>query len=175
MPIVGLPTLPAAPAATPVATAPPEPAPVASPAPAPPVAPVAAPGHAAPPATPPGTGLRPQDARLAPGRPAPPPRRHVLEHRGVLQHVRQDHEPDLGAPGEKRLQMAGFAKKIVRPENMFEAVSKPDVDVLQLGDPAVPVGHGDARHLAVHVVLRLNQLASINLNCAEVKIILSRS
>merc|ERR1719507_1473243 len=40
----------------------------------------------------------------------------------------------------------------------------PDVNVLQLGHPPVPVGHGHARHLAVHVVLGLDQLASINLS-----------
>ena len=39
----------------------------------------------------------------------------------------------------------------------------PDVDVLQLGDSAVPVGDGDTLHLTVHVVLGLDQLATVDL------------
>ena len=89
----------------------------------------------------PGPGLGAEDAALAsggPGASAPSSASaaHVLQHRSVLEHVGQDHEADLGAP---------------------------DVDVLQLGHPPVPVGHGDARHLAVHVVLGLDQFAPINL------------
>ena len=61
---------------------------------------------------------------------------HVLQHRSVLEHVGEDHEADLGAP---------------------------DVNVLQLGNPPVPVGHCDASHLAVHVVLGLDQFTPINL------------
>ena len=34
---------------------------------------------------------------------------------------------------------------------------------LQLNDTAITVSHGDARHLVVHVVLGLNQLASVHL------------
>ena len=88
-----------------------------------------------------GPSLGAEDAALAsggPGASAPPPASaaHVLQHRRVLEHVGEDHEADLGAP---------------------------DVDVLQLGHPPVPVGHGHARHLAVHVVLGLDKLSSINL------------
>ena len=35
---------------------------------------------------------------------------------------------------------------------------------LQLNDTAITVSHCDARHLVVHVVLGLNQLASVHLN-----------
>ena len=87
-----------------------------------------------------GPSLGPEDAALASGGPgassSPAPAAHVLQHRGVLEHVGEDEEADLGAP---------------------------DVNVLQLGHSPVPVGHGDARHLAVHVVLGLDKLASINL------------
>ena len=99
-----------------------------------------------------GPSLGPEDAALAPGgpgaSPSPAPAAHVLQHRGVLQHVREDEEADLGAP---------------------------DVDVLQLGHPPVPVGHGDARHLAVHVVLGLDQLASINLKHTDIEVIYQTS
>ena len=44
------------------------------------------------------------------------PRHHVLEHWRILEHVREDHESDLGPP---------------------------DVDVLKLGHPAIPVGDCD--------------------------------
>ena len=89
-----------------------------------------------------GPGLGAEDAALAsggPGASAPPPASaaHVLQHRRVLEHVGEDHEANLGAP---------------------------DVDVLQLSHPPVPVGHGDARHLTVHVVLGLDKLSSINLD-----------
>ena len=61
---------------------------------------------------------------------------HVLQHWSILEHVRQDHEPDLGSS---------------------------DVDVLQLSHPAISVGHSHTGHLAVHVVLCLNQLATVDL------------
>ena len=38
-----------------------------------------------------------------------------------------------------------------------------DVDVLKLCDSPVSVGGGDGRHLAVHVVLGLNELAAVDL------------
>ena len=92
-----------------------------------------------------GPSLGSEDAALASGcpgaAPSPAPAAHVLQHRGVLEHVGEDQEADLGAP---------------------------DVNVLQLGHPPVPVGHGHARHLAVHVVLGLDQLASINLKHTDI-------
>ena len=39
----------------------------------------------------------------------------------------------------------------------------PDVDVLQLGHSAIPVGDRDRSHLRVHVVLSFNQLATVHL------------
>ena len=100
-------------------------------------APVSAPPPAA---TPTRARLGTEDAALAAGRPAPAPAAatpaHVLEHGGVLEHVGENHEPDLGAA---------------------------DVDVLQLRHPPVPVGHRHARHLAVHVVLGLDQLPAVHL------------
>lgn len=58
-----------------------------------------------------------------------------LEHGRVLQHVGQYEKPNL------------------RPTN---------VDILQIGGSTVPEGDGDLGHLAVHVVLRLDQLSAIN-------------
>ena len=59
-----------------------------------------------------------------------------LEHGCVFEHVWEDEEADLGAPDEY---------------------------VFQLGGPAVSVGDVHLRHLAVHVVLGLHQLASVHL------------
>ena len=105
-------------------------------------APSAAPAPAAvegTPASAPGR-LRPEDRRLAPPRRArvlrPSPSAHVLYHGGVLEHVGQDEEANLGAP---------------------------DVDVLEIGHLPVPVGDGDLRHLAVHVVLGLDEAAPVHL------------
>ena len=39
-----------------------------------------------------------------------------------------------------------------------------DVDVLKLGDSSVSVSGGDGRHLAVHVVLGLDELAAVDLS-----------
>jgi len=78
-----------------------------------------------------------QNGRLAPARrPAEALARLLLEHRGVLEHVGQYEEADLGAA---------------------------DVDVLQVGGASVAVGDRDLGHLAVHVVLRLDELAAVHL------------
>ena len=48
-------------------------------------------------------------------------------------------------------------------EDQESDLGAPDVDVLELSHPAVPVGDRDGRHLGVHVVLSLNQLATVDL------------
>ena len=111
-----------------------EPAPASSVPEAPPVSPASA-------SPAPASSLGAEDPALAshsPAAPASSSAAHVLEHRGVLEHVGEDHEADLGAP---------------------------DVDMLQLGHAPVPVGHRHARHLAVHVVLSLDQLSAVYLQC----------
>lgn len=75
-----------------------------------------------------------KDGRLSSSGPSSSPY-DLLEHRRVLQHVGQDEKADLAAP---------------------------DVDVLQLGRPAVTVRHVDGRELTVHVVLRLDQLPAVH-------------
>merc|ERR1719330_1033142 len=70
-------------------------------------------------------GLSSENARLSAtgsAAAASPAVSHVLEHRGVLQHIRKNQEPDLRSS---------------------------DVDVLELGHTPVTVGHGHAGHLAV--------------------------
>lgn len=62
---------------------------------------------------------------------------HALQHGRVLQHVWQDQEADLAST---------------------------DVDLLELSHAAVPVGYGYVGHLTVHVVLSLNQLATVHLS-----------
>jgi len=78
-----------------------------------------------------------QNGRLAPSRrPTKSLARLLLEHRGIFQHVGQYEESDLGAA---------------------------NVDVLQVGGASVSVGHRDLGHLAVHVVLRLDEFAAVHL------------
>ena len=79
--------------------------------------------------------LSAQDGRLPPAG-AAAATLHFLEHRRVLQHVGQDEEADLAAA---------------------------DVDVLKLRRSPVAVRHVDVGELAVHVVLGLQQLATVHL------------
>merc|ERR1719499_1139160 len=50
---------------------------------------------------------------------------HVLQHWSIFQHIRQNHEPDFGTS---------------------------DVNMLQLGNSAISVGHSHTGHLTIHVV-----------------------
>jgi len=60
---------------------------------------------------------------------------YLLEHRRVLKHVGQYEKADFAATDE---------------------------DIFQLGHSSVPVRDRDVGHLAVHVVLRLQQFAPVH-------------
>merc|ERR1719239_1401916 len=84
------------------------------------------------------TRLSSQDCSFASlGAAAATPGGQILQHRRVLQHVRQNHKPDFGST---------------------------DIDVFQLSYAPVPVGDGDAGHLGVHVILRLDKLSTVHLS-----------
>merc|ERR1719445_2607598 len=61
---------------------------------------------------------------------------HILQHWSIFQHVRKDHESNLGSS---------------------------NVDVLKLSNSSISIGNSDTGHLTIHVILSLIQLSSINL------------
>lgn len=58
-----------------------------------------------------------------------------LEHWGILQHVRQYHKAYFRSP---------------------------NIDVLQICSSAISVSDGDLRHLAIHIILSLDELTAVH-------------